>query len=108
MYIRKFSFTLARKGRRYYYKLNLGEDEDCTDSLSPEELNSLFPNCLTSQRTFKKSIEGTEDSDQELQPITLEFRLRTLLKALDIVSTLLDESNRQDRIACTAISLKQL
>ncbi len=45
--------------------LNLDEDEDCTDSLSPEELIASLADDI------HKSIEGTEDSDQELQQITL-------------------------------------
>ncbi len=66
--------------------LNLEEDEDCTDSLSPEELIASLA------EDIHKSIEGNEDSDQELQPITPEFSTKDLLKALGIVSTLLDES----------------
>ncbi len=82
--------------------LNLGDDEDCTNSLSPEELIASLA------EDIQKSIEGTENSDQELQPITPEFSTKDALTALGIVSSLLEQSNSQDRIALTAISRKQL
>ncbi len=45
-----------------------------------------------------KSIEGNEDLHQEVQPITPEVLTKAALKALGIVSTLLYESESQDRI----------
>ncbi len=68
--------------------------------LSPGELNASLPEDIL------KYIEGTEDSDQELQPITPELLTKDALKELRIVSTLGDESEPQDRIASTAISRK--
>ncbi len=40
----------------------------------------------------RNSIQASEDSDHEGQSMTLEFAAMEAIKALDIVSTLLDES----------------
>ncbi len=65
--------------------LNLGED-DCTDSLSPEESSASLA------EDFYTSVQGKNDSGHKFQPMTPELSTKDAFKALGFVSTLLDES----------------
>ncbi len=52
--------------------LNLGKG-DCIESLSPEESIASPP------KDVYNAVQGNEDSDHELQPMTLEFSMKDAL-----------------------------
>ncbi len=67
--------------------LETEEFEDCTDLFGPEAYTS---------------VEGNEDSGDEVEQCHPEFSDKEILKALDIASTTLDDRNTDDIAASRA------
>ena len=73
--------------------LHPGEDESCTDSRSPDDIT------VSEAEEICNKITGKENSDDENELTTPEFSTNEALKSLAVVSTLLDGSNSDERIA---------
>ncbi len=85
--------------------LEVGEDENCTDAVCEEDTGTSLPH------DFYNSLQGNEDSpdeaNSEIGQNNSEFSAKEALKALGIVSTILDESNPGQRVALRVIYQSQ-